>query len=373
METIKPLFAPVRRADRNKIMEQAGYFESFRDNAISVEHVPDSVVILNAQRQIVFANRHLQSVTGMSPEEILSLRPGEVFDCIHSHEPPEGCGTTESCSTCGAAKAIFNCQQGQTDVQECRIISKGQAFDLRVCATPAEVRGENFVVFVISDTGNEKRRIALEHIFFHDVLNTAAGIKGLVDIFHMIKPEEMQEYNAIISQLTERLIDEIRAQKLLAAAENNELILSKQRINSRRLLEDICGPFATNPDLGHLRIVISEDCTEREFVSDPVILSRILHNILKNAVEATKNEGTILLGCTTSDNTISFSIHNPSYIPREIQMQIFQRSFSTKGLDRGLGTYSIKLLSERYLHGKVSFVSTPGEGTTFCASYPLET
>jgi signal transduction histidine kinase len=64
-------------------------------------------------------------------------------------------------------------------------------------------------------------------------------------------------------------------------------------------------------------------------------------------------------------------VHNPVYIMPEIQLQIFQRSFSTKGSGRGLGTYSIRLFSERYLKGKVSFTSNPQEGTTFRVQYPL--
>ena len=50
---------------------------------------------------------------------------------------------------------------------------------------------------------------------------------------------------------------------------------------------------------------------------------------------------------------------------QEAQLQVFQRSFSTKGRGRGLGTYSVKLLSERYLGGRVSFSSTPEAGTVF--------
>ena len=53
-----------------------------------------------------------------------------------------------------------------------------------------------------------------------------------------------------------------------------------------------------------------------------------------------------------------------------IRLQIFQRSFSTKGAGRGLGTYSVKLLSERYLKGAVGFRSTHAEGTRFFARYP---
>ncbi|MGO9255131.1 MAG: hypothetical protein ACLQU1_02335 [Bryobacteraceae bacterium] len=58
-------------------------------------------------------------------------------------------------------------------------------------------------------------------------------------------------------------------------------------------------------------------------------------------------------------------------MPAKVRLQVFQRSFSTKGMGRGLGTYSIKFLTERYLQGQVSFGSVEGEGTTFMACYPL--
>ena len=58
-------------------------------------------------------------------------------------------------------------------------------------------------------------------------------------------------------------------------------------------------------------------------------------------------------------------------MPPEVQLQVFNRSFSTKGNGRGIGTYSIKLLCERYLKGKVSFVSSAEQGTIFKVTLPL--
>lgn len=54
-----------------------------------------------------------------------------------------------------------------------------------------------------------------------------------------------------------------------------------------------------------------------------------------------------------------------------MRLQIFNRSFSTKSTGRGLGTYSMKYLTEKYLRGEMSFTSVEGEGTTFLARYPL--
>ena len=71
------------------------------------------------------------------------------------------------------------------------------------------------------------------------------------------------------------------------------------------------------------------------------------------------------------DDKIRIQVHNPEFIEPEIQLQIFQRSFSTKGKGRGIGTYSMKLFGERYLKGKVWFSSSEEEGTTFFVSIPL--
>jgi signal transduction histidine kinase len=69
---------------------------------------------------------------------------------------------------------------------------------------------------------------------------------------------------------------------------------------------------------------------------------------------------------------VRFEVHNSSYMPDDVQTQVFQRSFSTKGGGRGLGTYSVKLLTQRYLQGRVGFQSDRCEGTTFWVDLPRE-
>ncbi|MPN46151.1 hypothetical protein SDC9_193734 [bioreactor metagenome] len=59
-------------------------------------------------------------------------------------------------------------------------------------------------------------------------------------------------------------------------------------------------------------------------------------------------------------------------MPPDSQLQIFNRSFSTKGDGRGLGTYSIRLLGEKYLKGHVGFTSNKNDGTTFFIRLPKE-
>jgi len=67
----------------------------------------------------------------------------------------------------------------------------------------------------------------------------------------------------------------------------------------------------------------------------------------------------------SQSDRIIFWVKNDQVIPKDVQMQLFTRSYSTKSQDRGIGTYSIRLLTENYLKGKVSFISNEIEGTIF--------
>jgi signal transduction histidine kinase len=102
-----------------------------------------------------------------------------------------------------------------------------------------------------------------------------------------------------------------------------------------------------------------------DFETDKNLLQRVIINLLKNALEATESENPVAIGVESEDDKIRFWVKNDSVIPTDVQMQLFQRSFSTKGAGRGMGTYSIRLLTENYLKGKVSFISTDQDGTVF--------
>lgn len=64
-------------------------------------------------------------------------------------------------------------------------------------------------------------------------------------------------------------------------------------------------------------------------------------------------------------------IWNRTVVPHHIQPRLFERHVSTKGEPgRGLGTYSMKLLGERYLGGQIRFVSEEAAGTCFSFRHP---
>jgi signal transduction histidine kinase len=368
-------FAPAERAADAELLRQLDYFSAETLTRHLLDAVPSILAILNAHRQIVYANHALQALLGTDSQENLSgLRPGEALDCIHARRTEGGCGTTENCSTCGAVLSILAGLAGKKDVRECRITRclQGQmeAMDLEVQAVPLDYRDERFTVFAVSDISHEKRRVVLESLFFHDILNVAGSIKGFAELLRDYDLADKEEIFALIHAASERVIDEIQAQRTVSAAENKELQVHPETIRPSEFLRRLVEIYRRHEAAENCQLVLEPAIAEVVLVSDRTLLGRVLGNMIKNALEASQTGETVTVGCRRADGRIEFSVHNPAVIPRPAQLQIFQRSFSTKGCGRGLGTYSMRLLSG-YLQGEVSFTSCEGEGTIFRASYPL--
>ena len=332
-------------------------------------------MILNQQRQIVFANDKLAILLSRPRASLLGLRPGEALDCVHAPGEPAGCGSTLFCRTCGAVNAVVNSQSSSApDVQECRVQravdGRIVALDLRVWATPLTVAGESFTVVAIHDTTDEKRRQVLERIFFHDLLNTASALSLLLEALPQLRGEEMIEVSQRARRLIVELSEEIQSQRDLAAAERGDLTVRPDAVDAGKLLRRVCALYARRATLERQKLVIQESAKPVVLESDERLLSRVLSNLIKNALEASEPGQTVTVSVNGGDPP-TFYVHNESAMPEEVQTQIFQRSFSTKeGTGRGVGTYSVKLLTESYLEGTVEFRSTAAEGTTFTVRLP---
>lgn len=369
-------FAPAERASSEEIARQASLFAGAKLLGMLPDVVPCILLAVNEFRQIVFANEQFLSLLPAQQRQdgVLGRRPGEVLGCQHAFEDDGGgCGTTDACCMCGAVNAILSSQDGKSAVKECRITrdADGEALDLRIWTTPTTVDGDSFTLFAALDIGHEKRRQSLEHIFLHDIANVAYGLSWYADFLKKATPDQVAGYTDTIGRLCRQLTDEIDAQRILLRAEAGELLLNSESLSSLQILQNAVELYRHHPIAEERHLCLDQGAADIAVISDRTLLSRVLCNLLKNALEACRSGETVTAGCAELDGMVEFRVHNPGSMPREVQLQIFQRSFSTKGPGRGVGTYSIKLLTERYLHGSVSFTSTPEQGTTFKVRYPL--
>lgn len=381
MSSTLTYFDKPERTTLSKVYEQHKTIAEDINIMQILEGFPELVLILNSNRQIVAFNSvayHIFKVT--DKKNILGKRAGEALNCIHHSDEPAGCGTTKFCQECGAAKSIrFTNETLKNSIEECRITSiledKEVFYDFEVHTKSVLLKDENFTLFALRDISGEKRRQALERVFFHDVLNTSGAINGLAEL--LIEAEDDEDRNLLSTSLVEssrQLINEIMAQRELRNAEDGKLKTNPLPVWINNILKSAGELYFSHDAAKDKKIIVEylDDGDDAEIFTDKTHLVRSIGNLIKNALEATEKEGAIKLSADISQNRICFNIRNSSIIPEQFQLQIFQRSFSTKGgSGRGIGTYSVKLFVEQYLHGKVYFISNKEYGTVFTIELPV--
>lgn len=360
-------------------MEQANSITSQSYDMLRsmLDAIPSPAMVIDDGRRLVLANARLIDTFGLSSEDIGGKRPGDAFNCSFSMESPNGCGAGLHCTVCGAMRSIIACQEtGGSATAHCQImigLGDDRSLDMEVNSTSAVIDGIPLTVCVLRDVSEENRRKSLERIFYHDVLNIAGGIHGLAELLnnHAVgEPEQEQQYKQWMVDLSRRLTEEILHQQKFVSAERGDFTPDLGLVSLDELLGDIQALYASHSVADGRKLLLGGLCGSH-ILSDASILRRIVGNLVKNALEATPRDGAVTISCTATDADVTVAVHNPGLIPPEVQLQIFRRSFSTKGESgRGLGCYSAKIFGERYLKGKVGFTSTDENGTTFFLTLP---
>jgi len=339
-----------------------------------IEAMQEIVVIIDSERRIVSSNQSFKDFAkeyDLSPT--LGLTPGSAFNCIYAIEANGACGSTSFCKYCGGNRSIITSrEENKRVVDNCKIVSlNGVAFELQVSASPVVINGDKLTVYAIMDISSESRKQALEKIFFHDINNTLNVISMLTEVIKDNNIDgETDDYIALLKSATRNLAEELKSYHILNIAEKDELQVSMKEIELKALTEE-CVQFFSNCTYQSGSKIYTKNFKSLNIKSDQIILSRIVMNAIKNACEASSEDDEIIVDMKKDGNFAVISVNNPSVMPDEAKKSIFKRSFSTKGTGRGLGTYSMRLLGEKYLKGHIYFTSEEGEGTTFYIKIPI--
>lgn len=343
-------------------------------------YAPIFVGVLNTQRQFVFMNERFFQDSGLAyAADRIGMRPGEVLHCVHHREASGGCGHSFSCRYCGLLRPVLDAlRSGRSQKGEVRLSTDRdgtfQAWDLSVHVEPIVLEGESLLILFMRDISDEKRKALIERVFFHDVMNSVASLHNL---FHLLHPDDEDDPEGLLRMMRLRLSDiseQIHYQKRLVQAERGSVVPDFQTVDLYRELQDIIEEERLRFVHSKKQIEIHLQGASQEIVSDKTLLRRIIVNMLKNAREGEIDHGKrgpIQVSLRSEDDCLWLVVQNSAVMEAEVRSQIFQRSFSTKGPGRGLGTYSMKLLAKQYLQGDIDFYSEEGSGTVFRLQLPL--
>jgi signal transduction histidine kinase len=273
--------------------------------------------------------------------------------------------------------AILASQTKKTPVEaEClmtrRAGNRFEAAEFRVRSTPLVVKDNEITAFVLHDISPSKRKEALERVFLHDLMNILGGLLGYVELWELDSNKGLENYAPNISRLVRRLSAEIENHRVLFDAERGDLSVNLQTTSPQAILTSL-QTIIEGHEIARNRNMEFKPATEHnpDVRTDPALLMRVLINMVKNALEASGPGAAVTVRFETRDGQPCFCVHNEGVISDDVALQVFQRSFTTKqGKGRGLGTYSMKLIGETYLGGKVDFSSTPSDGTCFYIVLP---
>jgi len=307
----------------------------------------------------------------------MGARVGELVQCVHHVDAPNGCGTNHLCKDCVALRTVLSAmahhetRQSEADI----FTTDGSQLEMLLTAIPFGSPTEPFCAVVIKNIHQEREQALLERVFFHDILNTAGLLWNYAQLLED-NPLQTANIRMRFGAVADQLMNEILSRRELVLAESEQLDVQLESVNASVIVDELVQHYHLS-NLGQQKIIDADIPIQNQHIqlhTDKTILKRVLGNMLKNVLEASPNGTKVTIGFKINyegNKSIRFFVHNPTVISQDVQSQIFQRLFSTKGEGRGLGTYSMKLLSEKYLQGHVSFESNKNDGTTFYAEYPL--
>ena len=104
---------------------------------------------------------------------------------------------------------------------------------------------------------------------------------------------------------------------------------------------------------------------------DSYKIRRVMDNLVKNAVEAMKDGGSLTVMVEASKGTAILTVSDTGNgIPEDVALRMFTPFYTTKQAGTGLGLAICKQVVEAH-GGRIEFESEPGKGTVFTVTLPM--
>jgi two-component system, OmpR family, sensor kinase len=179
------------------------------------------------------------------------------------------------------------------------------------------------------------------------------------------------------SRATSRMRSLLDGLLMLARADAGHLALAFQQVELCALVEDVAEQHRGDAERGQVTLSTTSPGDPVIVQGDPVFLSRVVANLLSNAIRHTPEGGLIQIALAVDLQEAVLTVADTgSGIPAEDQAKIFERFYrADKARSRasggsGLGLAICKSIVEAH-SGTIRFTSTPDRGTTFVVRIPI--
>ena len=225
---------------------------------------------------------------------------------------------------------------------------------------------------------NEQKKDELIVYLAHDIKTPLTSMIGYLSLLSEIKDMPQEQRNRYIdialdkSYRLEYLINELFD---VARFNSEKIVLEKEEINLNLMLEQIADDFY--PTLKEMNKKINFTSDEKTILyADPDKLSRVFNNLIKNAVNYSKENTDIDISILNKENQATVKIKNKGkQIPKEKLDKIFEKFYrldssrTSKTGGSGLGLAIAKEIVE--LNGGRIYAESDMKETTFSVILPI--
>ncbi len=203
----------------------------------------------------------------------------------------------------------------------------------------------------------------------HDVKNPLAALKGAAQLLRedLARPAaglDRARFADLMVEQIDRIDGIIDLYGRLSRVElQREPLDLNATVRSALALQSLVHPTI------RVRAELSEPAPR--CLADVAMLARVVENLVRNAIEATADGGTVRVGTAADDEGVRFSVADDGYgMDARTRERAFDEFFTTKARGSGLGLAFVKRIIAAH-GGRVSLDSEPGRGTVVTVKLPV--
>ena len=204
----------------------------------------------------------------------------------------------------------------------------------------------------------------------HDIKNGLIPIRNVLRHLVQVQEQEPQQLASVFAERRATL--ESSVGYLDTLARNYARLTPRvdhRAVDVNGIVQELAGSSATSGGVT-LRTRLSDGLPRAN--GDPVIVRRIIDNLVRNAIESIDGRGgdVTITTARTREGTVMISVDDTGRGMSEEELsRAFDDFFTTKPDGTGLGLSVVRRLTAD-LHGSVRVESAPGKGTTFTIELP---
>lgn len=208
----------------------------------------------------------------------------------------------------------------------------------------------------------------------HEIKNPLTPMKLSIQLLMRSWENQDPDFDVRLNEVSRTLISQIETLRRIAEEFSEFAKMPKPQetvFNMVEKIEEVCKLFENVENID-VYANLREFQTAIVYADDKQI-TRALINLIKNAIQAIPEgiRGKVIIDIDVFGEKILIKIiDNGSGIPDDIKDKLFVPSFTTKSSGMGLGLAMVKNIIDN-AHGKISFRSELGKGTTFIVELPL--